>query len=222
MSAFLDNDRNGDGKSTTRADTIADELLELQELLEYGLFKRLSDRRAARRDARSGLPQYEKEPAPTSTVKELLAKHKTLVATERKLSDQQAAPRRRKLARLEADIKTAEDDLARAEQQFNSTSQATTNGAYGSDMAAQKRRRGRGLEKKRQQLASTQADRKQLDADIASCDKQHLERHDQIVGYTWLRIETYKAELIRVHPHGVRLNAVINWDPPSWPGLFDG
>lgn len=218
MSAFLDHVRNGDGEPNLQAETMAESLETMVESLEYGRLKQRSDRRNARRDARRGLPVYAKQPAPTPTVRRLFAEYVQLVAAERLLWDQEAAPLRGKVATLDADIKAIKEDLARAQQRFDITQKTTTNGVGDDGLTAWRRKTAleaewNAREEKHRRLASAQAKLQERKADIESCYNQHLDRQNQIVGHIWLRIETYLAELIRVHPDGNRLNAVIEWGP---------
>lgn len=137
----------------------------MAESMEYGLLKRWVDRRDARRDARSGLPVYAKQPAPTPTVRRLLAECAKLVATERQLWDQKAAPLRRKVAGLDAEIEAIKDELTRAKQRFDIAHKTATDGVGDDELIAWRRKTA--LEEKHQRLNSAQAQLQQYNADHA-------------------------------------------------------
>lgn len=212
--------RSGDGEPDPAAETMTDSL-------NYGSLKKWFDRWKARRDARSGLPAYSKQPIPTPTVEELFAEFVKLIGAEQERWDQQAAPLRRKEARLTANIRNIKEDLDRIQARLDSWQNTTTYDEGDDSLAAWRRRsafraKKRTLEETRQRLAYAQALLEQFTADIASRHNQHLDRQKQIVGHIWLRIANYRAELIRAHPHGDRLSTVIQWGPIELARALDG
>jgi hypothetical protein len=211
MPSSLDHLRSGDGEPNFQAETMA-------ESLGYGFLKKYFDRRNARRDARSGLPAYSKEPVPTPTVEKLFAEFVTLVAAERERWNREAASLRREAAKLTANIKDLGNDADRAQNRLDSGQTTTTNEVGDNDLATWRLRAAfraewKALEDTRRRLASAQARLEQCNADISSRYNQHLDRQNQIVGHVWLRITTYRTELIRAHPHGDRLSVVLKWGP---------
>ncbi|MGH3823940.1 MAG: hypothetical protein ACRDRA_14080 [Pseudonocardiaceae bacterium] len=212
MSSFLNHIRNGEGELPDSPDET------MAELPEYGLWKQVSDRWNARRDARKGLPVRSKEPEPTQTVKKLFFEFLTLVAAEQERWDQETTPDQQKVAELTRKIKTTKDNLDKDQELLDGWQQMTTNGASGDKLAACRRRdtlrrkdKWDPLTATRRRLGDYQAELEELNAKIASCDKKRLERQKQIAGYSCLRIATYCSELLRIHPHGDRLSTTIKW-----------
>lgn len=175
--------------------------------LRYSLATRFLDRRSGTRDGRKALPVYAKEPAATATIRKLVAEFAGRAAAERAHWEGHKAPLERELAKVRCDI----DDIQSALEPGPSLESPAS--ADEKQLAHWKHQH------KRAKLAVKQAQRSQLEQDIAALHKQYLDRRNQLAAFTWRRIETYWDRLIQVHPDGERLNEVANsWAPTQIGG----
>lgn len=187
--------------------------------LRYGWVKWFVDRRNAARDGRNGFPAYADQPPATPTTRNLVSEFTELVAAERKHRDTETAPQRRELADLTARIEAAQEVLESEQRRLDGAQQTATD-----DVTAWRRKRElQGLSGARLRLARQRAMRKELEEEIASRDRQYLNRCNQLAAYTLRRVETYWDKLIQVHPDGPLLNEVINkWGPAQLDGILQG